>query len=129
MKKTVLKIAVSLIILIICSCATSGANTGNQITGIFTGTIPAADCPGIVVVAILEPSGYFKFTYQYIDRDAALVTYTGTYTFDEKSKTITLSRNDLPPFYKLKGNYLIQLDLDKNEIKGDLAKMYRLRKL
>ena len=126
MKKTIL-----FILLVICSNAWAGGNKEKQDNwaGIYIGVIPAADCPGIAVVAILNDEGKYKITYQYIDRDEAVLTFTGAFTWDEKAKTITLNSKALPPHYKVKGDTLIQLDMEGKEISGKLADNYVLRKV
>ena len=98
-------------------------------SGIYAGVIPAADCPGISVVAILNSNGTYKVTYQYIDRGDSLFTYTGAYKWDAASKMITLDARDLPSYYRPGKNSLTQLDLDGKEIKGKTAAMYILRKI
>jgi len=131
MKKIVSVMIVFFIFLGICSnvWAGGGKEKQNEWDGIYMGVIPAADCPGIAVVAILSTDGKYKITYQYIDRSAEVLTYTGTFTHDEKTKKITLDSNVLPRYYELKKQDLIQLDLEGNAIKGNLSDLYKLRKV
>jgi uncharacterized lipoprotein NlpE involved in copper resistance len=97
-------------------------------TGIYYGVTPAADCPGIVVVAIFNSSGFYKITHQYIDRDVAVITYTGNFEWDGKAGTLTLDDKSLPS-YKVKKDSLVQLDMEGKEITGQLAGNYILRKV
>ena len=133
MRKTVLLAIIFLTLLGSSSGIWAGGGKDKQSNpqwaGIYSGVIPAADCPGIAVVAILNAGGTYKITYQYIDRGAELFTYTGTFTWDEKTKIITLNSRDLPPYYKVKGDSLIQLDLEGKEITGKLKDFYKLRKV
>ena len=129
MKKTILVMVMFL--LGICSFAWAGGKeeTQNMPAGIYMGIIPAADCPGIAVVAIFNTEGNYKITYQYIDRSADVLTFTGTYTWDGKTKIITLDAKDLPPYYMVKKHSIIQLDLQGNKIEGKHADLYKLRKV
>ena len=133
MKKTFLTLIVFFVLLGVCSSVWAGGGRDQQNVpewaGIYAGVIPAADCPGISVVAILNADKTYKFTYQYIDRDTELFTFTGIFQWDEKAKTITLDSRNLPSYYKVGKNSLIQLDLERNEIKGKLAGKYKLRKI
>jgi uncharacterized lipoprotein NlpE involved in copper resistance len=130
-KSSVLSIALVCLFGISSCTSTGGAGEkqGEPLwAGMYYGVIPAADCPGIAVVAIFNTSGFYKITYQYIDRDVPVVTFSGNFTWDEKAKTISPDGSDLPS-YKLKGDKLIQLDMKGKEITGRLARNYILRKV
>lgn len=114
---------------IIISCASAPGTAGESVTGIYAGVIPAADCPGISVVLLLYDNGNYKMTYQYIDRGDNLAVFTGTYTWDGNTKKVTLDGNGIPSFYKAGKNSLKQLDMNGNEITGNLAKNYKLKKI
>ena len=133
MKNIIRSIIMFLVFCAICSGAWAGGSSENQNksqwAGIYSGVIPAADCPGIVVVAILNANGQYRITYQYIDRGTEVFVYSGTFKYDEKAKTITLDSGDLPRFYKSGKNSLTQLDLEGNIIKGQFADNYVLRKV
>ena len=109
--------------------AGGGGEKRDDLPGIYYGVIPAADCPGIAVVVILNTAGQYKITYQYIDRSTEVLTYTGTFSYDEKTKTITLDGKDSPSYYKAGKNSLTQLDMEGKEITGQLAEKYRLSKV
>ena len=128
MKKTIFALIIFVILILACSCASTATQDFPEWAGIFTGVIPAADCPGISVVAILKTNGTYKITYQYIDRGDELFTYTGIFTWDEKAKAITLDSSNIPS-YKVKGNFLIHLDMEGKEIEGKLADKYKLKRL
>ena len=117
-------------VLSICSCSSSGGQnqTFPAWAGIYYGVIPAADCPGISVVVILNTDRTYKITYQYIDRDDELFVFTGTFKWEEYSKMITLDNNPTPS-YRMQGQYLLHLDLEGKEITGKLANNYKLNKL
>ena len=115
--------------LFIVSCASAGNGNNADWAGIYTGVIPAADCPGISVVAILNANGNYKITYQYIDRDVSVLTYEGIFKWDDASKIITLDGKGLPAYYRVGKQSLTQLDIYGEEITGRLAKNYVLRKV
>lgn len=128
MKKIVFALTIVFTAFFIFACASTPTQDFPEWAGIFTGVIPAADCPGISVVAILKTNGTYKITYQYIDRGDELFTYTGIFTWDEKAKAITLDSSNIPS-YKVKGNFLIHLDMEGKEIEGKLADKYKLKRL
>jgi len=130
--KIVLPILMILIILLMVnSCATSGSSKSGDPhwAGMYVGVIPAADCPGIAVVVILNADGRYKITYQYIDRDVSVVTYSGSISWDEKTKVITLEPADRLPPYQIGRNKLTFLDMEGKKISGKLADNYVLRKV
>ena len=94
----------------------------------YAGVIPAADGPGINVLIILNSDNTFELTYDYIDRDD-VVSISGDFTWDETGTIVDLGTSDYPPFYRVAEDHLLQLDLEGNEITGDLAEMYILMKL
>ena len=54
----------------------------------------------------------------------------GVYLMKDKTGSIiTLNIKDISPHYKVGENTLTQLDLDGNEISGELAENYILRKI
>ena len=131
MKKTILSIIVVFAFLFVCTGVWAGGrkDKGMHPEGIYIGVIPAADCPGIAVVAILNTQGEYKITYQYIDRGVEVFTFTGIYKLDEASRMITLDGKNLPPYYKVGKHGLTQLDMEGNDIKGKLRDLYKLRKV
>lgn len=104
-----------------------GHNAENSLdyTGEYTGTIPAADCPGIKIVLKLNDNKTYSIKNEYIDRDTKL-TYKGDYSI--AGNMITLQNGTEKEFYKVGENTLTMLDQDGNEVTGDLAKMYVLTK-
>lgn len=120
-----------IVFFVLCSCvwASGGKEKQDDVTGIYIGVIPAADCPGIVVVAILNAEGKYKITYQYIDRGTEVLTFTGSYTWDGATKMITLDGGELPSYYKADKDSLTQLDMEGKKITGKLSDLYKLRKV
>jgi len=131
MKNKIRSIIIILVFLLISPGLWAGGGKENidSLAGIYVGVIPAADCPGITVTAILNTQGQYKITYQYIDRGVEVLTFTGDFTYDAKTGIINLNSKNLPPYYKAGKNSLTQLDMEGNVITGRLAKNYILRKV
>lgn len=96
--------------------------------GSYTGVIPCADCPGINIQITLNEDETYQLSYQYIDSKSTPESFSGKFTWDETGNTITLDIKDIPPYYKVGENKLIQLDMEGNPITGELADNYILTK-
>ncbi|MDR0789678.1 MAG: copper resistance protein NlpE [Bacteroidales bacterium] len=96
--------------------------------GIYTGTIPCADCEGISVLLELKDSTYVV-NYSYLGKENAhKEQWSGTFSWDKSDSVIKLDSKELPPYYKVGENKLIQLDMEGNAIDGQHADMYILEK-
>lgn len=124
-QKTIFYLMLILLFLsLICACA------NDILAGSYSGTVPAADGPGINVQITLNADQTFNLMYDYIDRDSSF-NWNGTFSFDKTDNIITLSQGNFqsfPTYYRLGKNQLLQLDRDGNEIKGQFADMYVLKK-
>jgi uncharacterized lipoprotein NlpE involved in copper resistance len=107
----------------------SAHNSRNSVNwdGVYTGTIPAADAEGINVQITLNTDETYEIRYEYIGKQNVF-TDTGTFKWDEDGDTITLNTKDMPPYYKVGENTLIQLDMEGKPITGSLADLYVLYK-
>ena len=94
--------------------------------GTYTGTFPAADCPGINITLTLNRDKTFTLVSEYIDRKDATFTDKGNYTIE--GNLITLQNGTEKNYYKVGENTLTALDRDKQEITGELAEHYILHK-
>jgi len=118
----------ALLAVLICACAST---PGSPLwAGKYTGTIPAADSPGIDVQLTLKADFTFLLVYEYIDTEEGTFIWEGT--FSRKGSLITLTMeegpNNFPQFYRIGSNQLHQLDMEGNEITGEFAEMYILIK-
>ena len=111
------------------ACAGSGSKNAPVWEGMFTWVIPAASGPGISVVAILNADKTYRITYHYIDRGTEVYVFTGSFEWNEKTKTVTLDNSEIPPYYLAGKNTLTQLDGEGNKITGPLADNYQLRRV
>jgi uncharacterized lipoprotein NlpE involved in copper resistance len=96
--------------------------------GVYTGTIPSASGPGIDVRLKLNMDQSFELTYEYLDRDNEPFNWTGSFQWDDTGNIITLGIEDVPSYYKVAENKLIQLDMEGEPISGELADNYELKK-
>ncbi|MDR0567847.1 MAG: copper resistance protein NlpE [Spirochaetaceae bacterium] len=108
----------------------SAAENGAFWAGVYTGTLPAADCPGIDVTIELYGDNTYVLVYDYIGREDASFTVAGTFTWDEAWRIITLNDSGGgPPYYFAGERRLLQLDMTGNVITGSLGDRYILEKV
>lgn len=105
-----------------------GHNAENALDyeGTYTGTIPAADCPGIDVRLIVRKDKTFHLTYDYLERDSKFES-EGNYLV-QGNYLITIGEKNDSTYYKLEENRIRLLDYQKQVIKGKLEDMYILKK-
>jgi len=116
-----------------CSSTGSAKTADNSRTsldwaGVYAGTTPAADGPGINVQITLRADESYSIVYNYIDRQNT-ATESGTFSWNEAGNTIILKDTTFPPYYRVGENHLLQLDMKGNVIKGNLADLYILKKM
>lgn len=107
-----------------------GHNSRNSLewNGVYTGTIPCANCEGIEVSITLNTDETYQVSYKYLGKPGEPEVSAGKFTWDDAGYMITLDSKDLPPYYKVGENQLFQLDMEGNPITGEHADMYVLRK-
>jgi len=134
-KSLVVLLMVAMLIFGLASCVSTGGindahNSRNSLdwAGVYTGTIPAADGDGINVRLRLNQDETFVLQYEYLDRPNNQFNSTGSFSWDKKGNIINLKVKDMPPYYKVEENRLIQLDMRGKPIKGSLADNYVLTK-
>lgn len=98
--------------------------------GTYEGIIPCADCEGIKTSLSLEDDKNYVLKTTYLGKKNATTNEVrGTYSWNKKGNTIVLSDNENGASHYFVGeNHLTQLDLEGNEINGDLAEKYVLQK-
>ena len=126
--------------LIICSCNIANnsqitdqdSNSQNPTEsfwncwGIYQGTIPAADCPGIDVTLEINKDNTFQSKFVYQERNITFEDQ-GLYTINDSILT-TIGENADTVYYKITDNSLKMLDQYKNEIPDEIGKLYILKK-
>jgi uncharacterized lipoprotein NlpE involved in copper resistance len=116
------------------SCASNKASNANtpelslNWAGVYSGVTPAADGPGIEVQITLNVDKTFILQYKYIDRNDSTFVHEGKFTWNKTGEIITLDIENIPPYYQVSENKLIQLDMKGNRITSDLADLYILKK-
>ena len=96
------------------------AETSLDYLGVYKGTLPAADCPGIETTLTLAPDGSYALHLKYIDRDSEF-DEKGAFTVKENLLTLTPSEGGQPQYYKVEENRLRRLDAEKQPVTGALA--------
>ena len=96
--------------------------------GVYEGIVPCADCEGISVQITLHTDETFQLSYQYLSKNDTPYSYSGKFTWDDRGGIITLDCNNFASHYLVGENKLLQLDMDKKRITGELASMYELIK-
>ncbi|MBU1187739.1 MAG: META domain-containing protein [Gammaproteobacteria bacterium] len=95
--------------------------------GVYTGTLPCADCPGIDISITLLEDGTFWRSVMYQDRDERPQHDQGEFEWDETGGIITLMVAGKPQQrYRVGENVLLHLDQNGDVITDDLAANYRL---
>lgn len=95
--------------------------------GTYTGTLPAADCPGIQMRLTLLTDGTYDLHAKYIDRDTEF-DEKGAYAVRENLLTLTPADGERIQYFKVEENRLRLLDADKQPVEGALSEYYVLNK-
>lgn len=104
------------------------AKTSLDYQGTYTGTLPAADAPGMLVSLTLSDSTFVRTT-EFVGKKNSKSEEKGKYTWNDKGNTIILDGiKEGPNQYFVGENTLTQLDMEGNKITGDLAEHYVLKK-
>jgi uncharacterized lipoprotein NlpE involved in copper resistance len=100
------------------------------VAGLYTGTVPCADCAGIETTLTLSDGMVYTINRKYLGKDPELVTqHSGKYKWNDAGNTIILDGLDPaaePTQYLVEEGRIIQLDLAGNRITGELADKYIL---
>jgi heat shock protein HslJ len=108
-----------------------GDNSANSLDwpGIYTGTLPCADCGGIATTITLNKDLTYKISTVYKSKSFKIYEDAGKFTWNEAGSTIQLEGiTNAPNRYLVGENQLIQHDIDGNRITGSLADKYILLK-
>lgn len=97
--------------------------------GTYKGTIPCADCPGIDETIELKQDGTFKIVDHYQEKKDGHFESEGTFEWDATGNKITLTSKDgSKKIAAVEEGSILLLDQDGNEITGNMAELYRLKK-
>ena len=109
----------------VTSCKNGNDETGYY--GTYHAVMPAADCPGISTTVILDSNGVYTIEREYLERFSAY-RETGKYTENEGKLTLISNDNDTS-YLKIADGAMQWLDRQGNEITGDLADSYMLKRV
>ena len=96
--------------------------------GDYKGTLPCADCEGILTKISLNRDYTFRMTRRYMGKDDREYVIEGTFSWEECGNIIRLNEVDEPNRFHVGELALFKLDMDGNRITGDLAHKYTLVK-
>lgn len=98
--------------------------------GIYIGTLPCADCEGILTEITLKDDTYhIRTTYLGVPEGQPNVFEdSGRYSWDPEGFVITLEDKNTPNQYQVGENVLFALDIEGKRITGNLADKYKLVK-
>jgi len=99
--------------------------------GIYTGTLPCADCEGINVNLQIAANLSYTLRSKYLGKSDSVYTSGGTFRCHEEGNKLTLMPSDkaaTQSTYFVGENTLTQLDANAQKITGALAEKYILRK-
>ena len=124
--------AVSILRLPEAQASVPDARISAELPGVYRGTLPCADCPGIAVRLVLQADGQYQRSQTWLDQGAGAVRHDrGTFQWDARANRITLQADDAtndPQSYALAEQRLLHLDRSGQRIEGDLAEHYVLRR-
>lgn len=106
------------------------AEADTSFCGTYSGTLPAADCPGIKTVLTIKADSTYQLTSDYIDQENGHFEVSGVYHMREGNviELVTPSSGE-KSYYKVKdASSVIMTDSTGTEPEGETAKMYVLTK-
>lgn len=110
---------------------TEAQATAPRATGIYKGTLPAADGPGVATTVTLRDDNSCTIRSEYLGEKASKETFdeTGSYRIEGDLVTVTLKGNPATTYYyRLEGEQLRMLDGEKQPVTGSLADRYLLKR-
>ncbi len=95
--------------------------------GTYQGVVPCADCDGVQTSLTLKHDMQYVLYRVYLGESDSMFTSTGSFVWDETGNVVVLSGIDNGSSrYKVVEGAIVQLDMNGNEITGDIASNYRL---
>ena len=97
--------------------------------GMYRGTLPCADCEGILTKVVLNQDMTYQKTMKYLGKEDTVFRQSGSFVWNDSKDEVTLQGENEANRYQLDGEKLIQLDADGNRIEGELAENYEFEKV
>ena len=100
------------------------------VAGIYEGTLPAADCPGIKTVLTIKADSTYQLQQDYIDKKNGHDEASGVFkVLDGKVLMLVRPSSGEQTYYKVKDNSsIVMTDSLGVEPEGETAKLYVLKK-
>ncbi|MCS7053308.1 MAG: copper resistance protein NlpE N-terminal domain-containing protein [Ignavibacterium sp.] len=99
-------------------------------TGTYKGTLPCKDCNGIETIIRLNNDTTYQITLKHLSRKPDSTESYGIFVWNKENNTITLNEiKNMSNKFFVKENTIIQLDSDGNQILGEFAYKYVLKKI
>ena len=100
------------------------------VAGIYEGTLPAADCPGIKTAITINADSTYQLKQDYIDRKDGHDETSGVLqVLDNNVLMLVRPSNGEHTFYKVKdAESIVMTDSLGNEPEGEMAKLYVLKR-
>lgn len=131
--KFLLVAACSVIATGLVGCANSSSDSPSAATQTakydaqYQGTLPCADCEGVVTTLTLNPDGTFFMESEYLANKPVKFSQKGKYTeVEEGVVELTLDNND-KVYYQIEEGEAIMLDQNRKAPTGALADHYVLK--
>ena len=131
--KFLLVAACSVIATGLVGCANSSSDSPSAATQTakydaqYQGTLPCADCDGVVTTLTLNPDGTFFMESEYLANKPVKFSQKGKYTeVEEGVVELTLDNND-KVYYQIEEGEAIMLDQNRKAPTGALANHYVLK--
>lgn len=97
----------------------------SNVVGSYVGKLPCVDCVAINTILKLKDDRSYKLTYWYDGKSEDEYTKEGLWMINKNDLVL----KGLDYKFKVKPDFLVQLDLTGKVITGDLAEMYQLAKV
>lgn len=96
--------------------------------GVYTGTIPCADCKGIRTMIDLSKNMTYVMETKYQGKSEEIFRSNGSFSWDKSGSYLIMNKESGKPSYKVGENILFVLDSEGKLITGNLANNYTLTK-
>ncbi|KGO81121.1 hypothetical protein Q763_08535 [Flavobacterium beibuense F44-8] len=109
----------------------TGDNSENSLdwTGVYSGTVPCADCPGIEIELQINDNNTYSLSEHYLEKQETANMNTGSFTWDDTGSIITLDENGMGRKFKVQENSIKVLAPDGTAIEGEQKEKYTLKKV
>lgn len=132
-----------LILFVFASCGNTKSSKGDEMKadsiaadslseinyiGVYEGTLPAADGPGIMTTLVVNPDSTFTLTSVYIDKKDGKFVEAGYYSVSDSIMTLGL-KNGSKTYYQIEEGRVRMLDQNMKPITGELENNYVLEQI